>query len=172
MIGRKIIFTGDFNHNINRNVEWPKCTRDFCSILRDAGFQQHVQEGTHFCSRIGRVNSLLDHLWTNFEREFDVLVHAKVSDHLPVSLCFPTERENETVESVFRDFSVENVQRFGEDKQRIFGDFAVRVDGEIDEEFLRFCAGLSDVLDEYFPVRKKQTSLKGLRMPWIDARLR
>lgn len=81
--GQKIILTGDFNFDVLRESTWPKCTRDFCQILQDCGFHQHVQEGTHFCSRTGRINSLLDHVWTNFQRDFVVKVHGRVSDHLP-----------------------------------------------------------------------------------------
>ena len=172
VIGRNVILTGDFNHNVHVNSTWTRYTRDFCSLLRDCGFQQHVQEGTHFCSWSGNINSLLDHMWTNFERDFSVEVHDKISDHLPVSISFPVARNDKSFKCVFRDFSAEKVRNFNEQKLHLLEDYRVNADGEVNEELLRFCEGLSLILDRYFPVRVKQATYKGLELPWIDRRIK
>ena len=168
----KVILTGDFNYNINDELPWARSTRNFCSILGENGFRQHVREGTHFCSRTGRVDALLDHFWTNFDQEFSVMIHGKVSDHLPVSLSFPLARKNCSLKCVFRDFSAGNVLRFEREKSHMLRDYVVTNDSEIDDEFKRFLGELSKILNKYFPLREKQVSLKGLDMPWIDGRIR
>ena len=172
IIDRKIIFTGDFNFNLDVNSAWTGRTREFSSMLGDNGFRQHVQECTRFCSRVGRVNSLLDHMWTNFLGDFSVEVHDKISDHLPISLSIPVVRNDKSFKCIFRDFSAENVRKLEEEKCHILDGYSVNTEGEVNEELLRFCRKLSELLNRYFPVRTKQVSYKGLEMPWIDGRVK
>ena len=85
---------------------------------------------------------------------------------------FPLARKNSTIKCVFRDFSVENVLRFENEKNLMLEGYVVNSGAEVDYEFQRFLDELSRILNIYFPMREKQVSLKGLDMPWIDGRIR
>ena len=91
IISKKCIFIGDFNINLSPVSPWQRCVIRSNEIMNENGFVQHVQEMTHCCMRTGLPNSLIDHVWTNFEGNFAVGVHQiRVTDHLPIiSLSFP-----------------------------------------------------------------------------------
>ena len=171
IIGHRAVLTGDFNFNVNKKFPWPASTRDFCSLLDENGFLQHVEVGTRFCPRTGRIDSLIDHIWTNFEQQFSVQTHEKISDHLPVSLSFPLAGKKSTFELVFRDFSAENIRKFERERDHLLQNYNVNSDADIEDEFRRFHFELTTILDRFFPIRKKQMSLKGLDMPLIEARI-
>ena len=143
----------------------------FSSVMNENGFLQHVQSLTHYCARSGLMNSLIDHIWTNFERNFSVQTHPKVSDHLPISVEFPLKCEGALVVNEFRNFSCENVKKFNRVKPLLLREYVVDMNSTADLEFDRFYEELKRTLDTFFPLCRKQSSLKKLRMPWITSEI-
>ncbi len=163
----KTIFVGDFNVDISK-VHVSNLFADFYNLMIEGGFELLIDKPTHCSSVTGLPNSLIDHAWCNFEGDckgivFDYLV----TDHMPIAIGLKAKQENLFIEKYFRDFSLQNFDRFDREWELLFPQLTVETDN-VNQETERFCSKLYNIVNKCFPIKFKRISLKRLNMPWIN----
>ena len=162
--GRKSILLGDFN--LDFNIKNNTCV-DFTNTMTENGYDQYVQNNTHCIN--GLANSLLDHIWCNFDFEckakvFDYLL----SDHLGIGFGFRVVKDNPVYYKKYRDFSPLNLVKFDNEWTNIMANSNYRVlTTDLNTETERFSNWLTSVINQCFPIKTKQISVKRLNSPWI-----
>ena len=106
------ILLGDFNIDLNK-IKTIKSYAKFNDTLLEYGFTSYINEPTHISNSTHKPESILDHIWCNFNRECiaNIIEHT-FTDHLPIILGIKRGVKTEMVKQSFRDFSRGNIDRF------------------------------------------------------------
>ena len=171
VVNAKCLLLGDFNLNIDSNYVWPARIKKFVQIMKENGYKQYVDAKTRCCHTTGLPVSLLDHAWANFDRDFKIYILPKVTDHMPVHVCFNINEDVTIITNKFRDFSMDNVNLFAQKCREVMQSFSIDMTAAPQVEFNRLLRFLKSVLNRFFPIKSKQISLKRINMPWLNSRV-
>ncbi len=112
VLRNKCIFIGDFNVDYLKIDEFLSY-RHLFDIMSERGIRQLIDKPTRLSSTTGLAESLLDHIWVNFERDMlTEVVNYPLSDHLPIVLILKLEARKYFVKKSFRELGKENFKRY------------------------------------------------------------
>ena len=169
LVTSRCILLGDFNINIDNTKFHDYQTNNYLNILKANSFEQYVNDLTRCDYGTSLPVSLLDHVWANFGQDPEAkILDCKPSDHFAIVFSFKIKLENIILKIKFRDFGQENVAKFTNKLRETFSTYTVNSNNNVENEFDRFVAFLTKILNKYFPIRTKQISCKRLRMPWLN----
>jgi hypothetical protein len=166
---RKVMLFGDWN--VNLNAVNNSC-EDLINLMVEKGYNQYVKTNTYCSSTTGLPESLLDHVWTNFDQSNKTIVFDfLLADHLSVGFSFCTKKINHVYKKQFRDYSHEKLRQFDIAWNNVItsNNYSIETN-DVDYETERFEYWLTTIINQSFPIKCKQYSQKRLNSPWIDTR--
>ena len=158
-----MIIAGDFNIDLNSNTNY---CGDFMNMLVGMSFVSLITEPTR-CTDTS--NTLIDHIWSNMDRNFHSFVFKlRVTDHFLTLTSFKSIKKNKFTIKKFRDHSALSVSRFGTMFQEQFSfDNLVMSTSTFDELIENFNAEVFRIYNICCPLRTKQYSTNRLLNPWL-----
>jgi hypothetical protein len=166
--GNNVIIVGDFNIDLIQQTN-NYSVRNYRDIMIAEGFEIDINRPTRCDSRTGLASSLIDHVWCNFARNNETkVIDYIIADHLPIHFCFEIGEEMTMKTSIFRDFSKKSLNAFNAAKTNLFANYEIST-LNINTEINRFEIWIENVLNRFFPIKRKIVSYKRIKVPWIDA---
>ena len=142
---------------------------DYFDTLTENGFVSFINEPTRIHSDSRLATSCLDHIWCNFEcNNVSDVIEFIITDHLPILFGFRFSNSTLT-KSEFRNFSINNINKFLEDKPIIFNSIVID-ENNVHSSINNVNRELIKMTDHYFPLCIKYISPKSLSMPWLNTR--
>ena len=161
------VLYGDFNINFRHSCSDPSIS-EFVNLMQSHNLNQYVTEITRLNTTNIANSSIIDHIWTNFNRSFSTyVIECGISDHYPV--LFQTEFVNtfNVSKITFRDYSLHNYEKFlAEFPNRWYSSNLPLTN--VSDSVGNFINWLNNIMNFYFPLKTKQIGHKRLRNPWIN----
>ena len=169
--GKRCIIVGDFNFNI-LHATMNRQTRDYIDVFSSHGYTQCIDAPTYYSPTLNKPTSCLDHVWKNFSTACNTyILTPPISDHMGVIAIFNINIKH-VVNSVssFRDYSAHNKSRFCECLP-LESSFFQFVSNDVNRETNRLFAWIKNLINKYFPIRKKSLCTKRANTPWMTAKI-
>ena len=166
----KTIFIGDFNICLFNDRNDPHI-REFLSIMSSFNFVPIINLPTRVTERTA---TLIDHIWVNFARPVSSFVFDEsVTDHRPIAVVLNDVPLPEPASLFFRDFSLQNKDKFIASFPERAECFASVNSVITDPEAYTHCLNdfATQQLNDFFPLKSKQINAKKRSSPWIDSKL-
>lgn len=164
----KIIIIGDLNINLLEHVSHTP-TNNFLAALQTLNFYPHISRPTRFPDSLNLSEpSLLDHIYTNFTRNFTSgIIHYPVSDHLPIFLHIAIPYQLHQFRKItFRSFNQISKENFTSNISNIDWNITL-TNNDLNSNFDIFLNKVNEIYNICFPLRSKTISEKRLNSPWI-----
>jgi hypothetical protein len=167
---KKCITAGDFNMDLLR-FDLSPGVMQFCNLFLSLGLKLIVTEPTHWQAASCFKRGLLDHTWTNMNgRIQSFVIDVQLSDHLPVASFFDVYVHDDIKFKIFRNITQKCIDNLFANKRDLFANFEHTLT-DVHVGALSLHNFLVTAADRFFPICKKQVSLKGLSKPWISKRI-
>ena len=161
---------GDFNINLN-NVLTDSSIEEFSNLMSSNNFCQGITEITRYNVLNPSNSSIIDHIWTNFNRPFSTyVIQCGLSDHYPIIVYTEFINSANTMRVTFRDYSQQNFDSFLNDLPTRWENSLLPL-STASESVNCFINWLNNILNLYFPIKTKQLGLKNIRNPWMTNNL-
>ena len=166
---KKLCVTGDFNLNLLEKND--RYVNHFINIMSGFDLRSSVDKPTFTSNESRKPTSCLDNFWHNFSRSTDsFVIYPPFSDHMAILLCIHFTIPKFFRPIVFRNFSVENKDKFILNLPEECNRYSM-VSPDIDLETKRFLEWFNFLTDKYFPLQRKIVSSKRACAPWITTRI-
>ena len=165
-----IMMCGDFNINL-RNAVSDASIHEFSNLMQSHNLCQGITEITRYNNMNSANSSIIDHIWTNFNRPFSTyVIQCGISDHYPIIFYTDFINVSNTTQVSFRDYSQANFERF-------LADFPIKWENcnlpitTSNESVAKFIDWMNSILNSFFPIKTKQLGNKNIRNPWLSNKL-